>query len=1329
MSIGYDNRPNLSTERFEQRTGDTLNLCGYTNITGVCGKINSDNGYSVSGSTILAARGTTNPTSLQIGLNANSGGNVSTAIGWGAQSIGNCSLSIGWNNIVCAPNSTIIGGQNTLVCSGNTGSVFIGLNTCTIPADTYVCTVVVPSLAMLTSPSGSGGYLCYNPTTKKIEQTIGGGILTANNGLNVSGNNVRLGGALTGNTTISGNYTLNICSGANLNTQYGYQISGITMFDISRKVKTNINIGCLAGNSTGTGINNTAIGYGALYSNTTGCNNFGVGSTALFSNTTGKENIGIGCHALYYNCSGCDNIGFGNRVLHANTVGCNNIVIGSYAFTSNDTGSNNVVIGGCAFFQNTGSNNVVIGLCAGFAQTNASDKLFIANCGACTLISGDFVGKTVTIDNKLITTNLQITNGATNGYVLTSDASGNATWQAGGGGGTASGENITKQITQASHGFAVNDVIGWSGGTYNKAIADGSYDGEVVGIVSKYIDTSNFDLTQAGYVTGLTSLVANTTYFLSDVTAGLLTSTEPTAVNHISKSVLVANSTTSGWVLPYAGYIITSGGTGSGGTTISGTTGYLAKFNATSDNVEDSYILDAGTTEINILKDCISLGKSTSLTTCLRAHSHATSTVDMIISPGTNLTDNCTGSLHLDAGKQPVPTIYLGSPTFTGTQVRLLTEGTATNIQLQLCSKGTGILGLFSNGGIQLGKPSAWACFDGICLRPISFNDICIYGAENNNIGATANSAYIRGGDAINTGGIGGNLILRAGNGTATTGRTYICSLPTKTSETCVLYIDSNNRLSTGVPSGGGGDAFGWSDLALGSTVAGCGTKSGATLCSNTYYGVSAGTKTTTGTGNVGIGSCALNANTNTNYNTAVGINALKVNTSGQNTAVGALALQANIGGYDNTGIGQGTINGSGSGYQNSALGSFALAVNTSGFNNVALGNETLRYNTTGENNIASGYRALYFNCGAGGNIAFGYNALYSNTGSTAECNVAIGYTTLYCNRTGKLNIGIGCGALRSNLTGDWNIGIGNNALYCNTSGVWNIGIGDNALSCNKIGNTNVAIGAYVLQKSTVDNNIGIGYSVLAANTGGTDNIGIGYQALIANTSGNNNIAHGRCALGFNLIGCDNVAIGYRALLTSTSGVNNVAIGYSALGASTTGTNNIAIGCNTSFQNRGGSFNIAMGPESSYSASGSSQNISLGFQSLNRNLLGTKNIAIGCQTLYYECGGSNVAIGERAGMNNHTGTGNVFLGKQAGYNEAGSNKLHIANCDICTLIYGEFDNKILCMDAVVHTGGYTCAGVPAAGSNIGGMVYITDCNWMVWSNGTNWLHFSGGTAI
>lgn len=47
-------------------------------------------------------------------------------------------------------------------------------------------------------------------------------------------------------------------------------------------------------------------------------------------------------------------------------------------------------------------------------------------------------------------------------------------------------------------------------------------------------------------------------------------------------------------------------------------------------------------------------------------------------------------------------------------------------------------------------------------------------------------------------------------------------------------------------------------------------------------------------------------------------------------------------------------------------------------------------------------------------------------------------------------------------------------------------------------------------------------------------------------------------------------------------------------------------------------------------------------------------------------------MGSGAGFKNITGSQNVFLGNAAGYNELGSNKLHIANNEETTLIYGDF---------------------------------------------------------
>ena len=126
------------------------------------------------------------------------------------------------------------------------------------------------------------------------------------------------------------------------------------------------------------------------------------------------------------------------------------------------------------------------------------------------------------------------------------------------------GERIFKTINQTSHGFSIGQVVGFSGCTYNKPLADGLYDGEVIGIVTNCFNANSFEVTQAGFVSGITvggGLVTNCTYFLSATVGqcGCLTTCEPITPNYLSKSMLIATSTCSGWVLPYAGYIITSG--------------------------------------------------------------------------------------------------------------------------------------------------------------------------------------------------------------------------------------------------------------------------------------------------------------------------------------------------------------------------------------------------------------------------------------------------------------------------------------------------------------------------------------------------------------------------------------------------------------------------------------------------------------------------------------------------------------------------------------------------------------------------------------------------
>lgn len=107
------------------------------------------------------------------------------------------------------------------------------------------------------------------------------------------------------------------------------------------------------------------------------------------------------------------------------------------------------------------------------------------------------------------------------------------------------GATTIDRVTQASHGFAIGDVLYLNGSTYTKAIATAANTAEVAGMVSKIVSANVFELTIVGEVSGLTGLTVGENYFLSASSAGAITATEPTTVGYISLPVGVASSTTS----------------------------------------------------------------------------------------------------------------------------------------------------------------------------------------------------------------------------------------------------------------------------------------------------------------------------------------------------------------------------------------------------------------------------------------------------------------------------------------------------------------------------------------------------------------------------------------------------------------------------------------------------------------------------------------------------------------------------------------------------------------------------------------------------------------
>ena len=220
------------------------------------------------------------------------------------------------------------------------------------------------------------------------------------------------------------------------------------------------------------------------------------------------------------------------------------------------------------------------------------------------------------------------------------------------------------------------------------------------------------------------------------------------------------------------------------------------------------------------------------------------------------------------------------------------------------------------------------------------------------------------------------------------------------------------------------------------------------------------------------------------NRNTAEGTDALfslNIDLGLDNTALGYDALYLNTNGYGNTGAGSYALY-SNNGIYNTGLGFDALYNNTSGGYNTACGTGALFNNNTGHDNTAVGFNALNQSTSGSTNIALGSGALYNNT--TGGGNIAVGYAALANSKTPNNNIAIGILAEDANSTGGSNVAIGSNALYSNSTGGINTVIGDSAGFGIK-GDRNIAVGASAGKNLTTGSyNLDIGNAGVAGESG-----------------------------------------------------------------------------------------------------------------------------------------------------------------------------------------------------------------------------------------------------
>lgn len=123
-----------------------------------------------------------------------------------------------------------------------------------------------------------------------------------------------------------------------------------------------------------TGLNNTAVGQGALENSTSGKHNTAVGVSTLNKNTNGSLNSAYGYLALSKNSLGNYNVAIGNQALWNSIDGSLNVAIGYNALGALQMNSFNTVLGSYALASNTtGASNVAIGYRAGY-NYNVTDN-------------------------------------------------------------------------------------------------------------------------------------------------------------------------------------------------------------------------------------------------------------------------------------------------------------------------------------------------------------------------------------------------------------------------------------------------------------------------------------------------------------------------------------------------------------------------------------------------------------------------------------------------------------------------------------------------------------------------------------------------------------------------------------------------------------------------------------------------------------------------------------------------------------------------------------------------------------------------------------------
>ena len=296
-------------------------------------------------------------------------------------------------------------------------------------------------------------------------------------------------------------------------------VGGTTNFSSNSNATKNTVFGYQAGHSingsTGSGDDNTIIGYRAMASSDKGFNTaVGIqamesssgqyvtaigrmagqnyhGSSSIFigsgagarGTTSSYYNVVIGNNAFYeaYNWPGQRNVALGESVGYRNAGASDSTIVGHYTLFNATTATQNTTLGSETLRSlTTGTGNIAIGYRAGYSGGSNA----LTTGGNNIIIGKDAKATSATVSNEITFGNTSINkfrvpgvnfvvrnSSATNGYVLTADSNGEAHWATGG---TGTGEHYV--YTKHNNGSLSSSGENTYAGAYaGNSLSSGNY--------------------------------------------------------------------------------------------------------------------------------------------------------------------------------------------------------------------------------------------------------------------------------------------------------------------------------------------------------------------------------------------------------------------------------------------------------------------------------------------------------------------------------------------------------------------------------------------------------------------------------------------------------------------------------------------------------------------------------------------------------------------------------------------------------------------------------------------------------------------------------------